>query len=352
MIHRGKIYIVVLIIIMAGIFYLLSASGIAKRSSVPTGKEKTAQNNPDPAGKEQLHKKKVIGISVMNYINEYWIDFINGAKACSKDADYEVISVDEHDSADAQVQTLKKFINQGVDGIVVAPINETALEPVIHSAIQKGIKIITHHDLKEFNVFCGPNEYDIGFMAGRHMGKLLKEAGIEAPKLAMLVYPELGTLIDREKGLEDGLREFVPEATIVVKQKAPDPILGEKAGREILKEHPDINGFVGINDNGLLGALKVANELGVSDRKDFMIVGIGGDTSAVQLIKDNTPFKATVYIDPWLNGYNDVKYLKDMFEGKDYYNKVVYFSPLSIIDSSNVNSILAEKERRKKLTER
>lgn len=342
-----KIFIAsVTILLCTAVIFLIFNS--LRGSSVMSGK---AVSENKPANVKTT--KKVIGVSVMNYINEYWLDLIDGVKAYSKDAGYDVLPVQVNDSVDEQVKSINGFIDKGVDGIIVAAINETALEPSIQKAMSRGIKVIAHlHDLKEYNVIYGPKEYEMGFMAGRYMGKLLKDKGINSPKLAMLNYPDLGTLIDREKGLEDGLREFVPEAVIVAKEPGHKPDMGKNAAIKIIKDHPDINGFVGINDNGLMGALEASQELGFSEKKDFFIVGIGGDSIALDAIRSNTSFKATVNIDPWLNGYNEAKYMQDMFEGKDYLNKVVYFSPLSVIDITNVNEVIAEKERRRKLLEK
>jgi len=309
----------------------------------------TEQLNGEVLSRKSGDSRKVIGVSVMNYVNEYWIDFIDGIKAYCTDAGIEVVPVDAKDNVENQKKSIENFIKNGVDGIIIVPISETvALEQVIHNAMEQGIKVLTHHDIKEFHVSSGPNEYTIGVAAGRCMGRLLKEKGIDKPKLAMLNYPDLGTMFDREKGLEDGLREYVPEAIIVAKCKGHTPELGEIAARGIIKNHPDINGFVGVNDNGLLGALNASVELGLSERDDFIIVGIGGDNSTLQMIKQDTPFKATVFIDPWQNGYNDAKIMHEMFEGKEYKNKIVYFSSISIIDSSNVDELISEKEGRKR----
>ena len=286
----------------------------------------------------------------MNNVNEYWNDLIDGVKAYCKDTGYEVIASYENDSVENQVKSINGFIDKGVDAIIVAAIDETALEPCIQKAMNKGIKVVGHiHDLNQFNVLYGPKEYEMGFIAGRYMGKLLKDKGIENPRLAMLTYPEIGTLIDREKGLEDGLREYVPETIIVAKEPGNNPDIGKSAALKIIKNYPKINGFVGINDNGLLGALDAANETGISRRSDFFIVGIGGDGTTLSAIKEGTAFKATVNIDPWQNGYNEAGYIKDMFEGKNYLNMTEYFSPLIIIDKSNVDDVIAENIRRGKI---
>jgi ribose transport system substrate-binding protein len=299
------------------------------------------------------NKKKVIAVSVLNDVNEYWNDLIKGIKAHIKDEGYEVIISQENDSAENQMKSISGFIDKGVDAIIVASIDETVLEPYIRKALNRGIIVVGHlHDLSEFNVQYGPKEYEMGFIAGRYMGKLLKDKGVENPRLAMFTYPEIVSLIDREKGIEDGLREFVPETIIVAKVPGDKPDTGKTAALDIIKKFPDLNGFVGINDNGLLGALDAANETGISKRSDFFIVGIGGDGKTLNSIINESPFKATVNIDPWLNGYNEVSYIQEMFEGKKYINKIVYFSPLTIVDKLNVYDVIMEKKRRDKLIEK
>lgn len=299
------------------------------------------------------NSRKVIGVCVMNYVNDYWNDLVDGVKAYAKEADFDVIAVQVNDSVDEQVHSINDFIKKDVDGIIVAAINETLLEPEIEKAMNKGIKVIAHlHDLKEFNVLYGAKEYEMGFTAGRYMGKLLKDKGVTNPRLAMLTYPNLETLIDREKGMEDGLREFVPETIIIAKEQGDKPSSGKTSALKIIKQNPNINGFMGINDNGLMGALAASKEMGIASRDDFFIVGIGGDKETLNLIESETAFKATVNTDPWLNGYNEAKIMEEMFNGKNYSQKRVFFSPMIVIDKTNVSELISEKERRRKLLEK
>jgi ABC-type sugar transport system substrate-binding protein len=280
------LYCVVFLCIASIVFFIIN-SKVYHLSNKP--QEKKLSNE---AVKKPINSgKKVIAISVMNNVNEYWLDLIDGVKAYSKDKGYEVVAVQVNDSVDEQVKSINDFIDKGVDGIIVAAINEKALEPSIKAAMNSGIKIIAHlHDLKEFNVLYGPKEYEMGFIAGRYMGKLLKDKGIDNPKLAMLTQPEIANQIDRQKGIEDGLREFVPEAVIVAKEPGSTPDLGKSAAVKIITKNPNLNGFVGINDNGLLGALEVSREMGLTKKSDFLIVGIGGDSSALEVIKSKTSF--------------------------------------------------------------
>jgi ABC-type sugar transport system substrate-binding protein len=346
--NKKLLYIIAAIILISiiGIFF---KSCHLSNLKTPKAGEDTVINNV-AAKKTTKNSKKVIGISVMNYINEYWLDLVDGVKVYSADQGYEVDAVQVNDSVDEQVKSINNFVDKGVDGIIVATINEKALEPSIKKAMNSGIKIIAHlHDLKDFNVLYGPKEYEMGFIAGRYMGKLLKDKSIENPKLAMLTQPEIANQIDRQKGIEDGLREFVPEAVIVAKEAGSTPDMGKSAATKIITKNPNLNGFVGINDNGLLGALEVSREMGLSKRSDFLIVGIGGDSAALNVIKDDTSFKATVNIDPWLNGYNEANLMKEMFDGNHMIGKVIYFSPLTIVDKSNVNDVIFERSKRGKL---
>lgn len=295
-------------------------------------------------------KDKIIGVSVMNYENEYWNDFIAGITVYCNNMNYKVIHSSAMDDPTIQSENINDFIHKDVAGFIVAAINQSILEVPIEEAMAKDIKVVGHlHDLKNFDILYGPNEYEMGYKSGAYLGQLFVKEKNMTPKIVIFTYNELGTLLDRVQGIEAGLHAYVPKATILEKVDAYTYELGEEVAKDIANTYPELDGMAGINDNGLLGAYDYFKGIGYLKRNDFHIVGIGGDEPTLQAIMEGGAFAATVNIDPWLNGYNEAKYIIEAIEGKNYSNKIVYFSELDIVDFNNVSDVIYEKQYRKSL---
>jgi ribose transport system substrate-binding protein len=91
-------------------------------------------------------------------------------------------SLNENDPAQ-QMQILEQFVSEGVGGIVLAPIDDTALKRPVATAKQKGIPVmmidsaLKGEPVKDFVSTVSTNNYRGGEMAGEQLGKLLDGKG-------------------------------------------------------------------------------------------------------------------------------------------------------------------------------
>jgi ribose transport system substrate-binding protein len=89
---------------------------------------------------------------------------------------------EENDPAQ-QIQIVEQFISEGVGGIVLAPIDDTALMRPVVAAMQKGIPVVIMDSPlkgeppKDFVCTVSTNNHRAGEMAGEQLGKLLDGKG-------------------------------------------------------------------------------------------------------------------------------------------------------------------------------
>ena len=111
----------------------------------------------------------------------FWRAVEAGAREGAKEAGVEMIwkgSLKEDDPAQ-QIQIVQQFVSEGVGGIVLAPIDETALRGPVAAAMQKGIPVVIMDSplkgepLKDFVCMVSTNNHRAGEMAGEQLGKLL-----------------------------------------------------------------------------------------------------------------------------------------------------------------------------------
>ena len=115
----------------------------------------------------------------------FWRAVEAGAREGAKAAGVEMIwkgSLKEDDPAQ-QIQIVQQFVSEGVGGIVLAPIDESALRGPVAAAMQKGIPVVIMDSplkgepLKDFVCTVSTNNHRAGVMAGEQLGKLLDGKG-------------------------------------------------------------------------------------------------------------------------------------------------------------------------------
>jgi len=133
-----------------------------------------------------------------------------------KDLGVEVIWIGplKEDDRESQVKVVENFVRRGVSGIVLAPLDDTALCMPVRDAVNNGIPVvIIDSGLKgeDYVSFVATDNYIGGIKGGEHLAKILGGKG----KVIMLRYQEgSASTMKREKGFLDVLEKY-PEIKVV-----------------------------------------------------------------------------------------------------------------------------------------
>ena len=87
---------------------------------------------------------KSIAVIPKSTTHVFWKAVEAGAREGAKEAGVEMVwkgSLKEDDPAQ-QIQIVEQFVSEGVGGIVLAPIDDTALKRPVAAAMQKGIPVV------------------------------------------------------------------------------------------------------------------------------------------------------------------------------------------------------------------
>ncbi len=121
----------------------------------------------------------------------------------------------KEDDRESQIRVMEDFITRGVSGIVLAPLDDTALRTPVRDASNKGIPVvIIDSGLKseDYVSFVATDNYVGGRKGGEHLAKILGGKG----KVIMLRYQEgSDSTMNREQGFLDVLKEKYPEIEVV-----------------------------------------------------------------------------------------------------------------------------------------
>lgn len=250
-------------------------------------------------GEKKEEKKLKIGYTVQTLANPYFVTVSEGFKSYAEEKGFEAIVTDGKQDAAAQVSQVENFISQKVDAIVITPVNDKALEDVVKRATDAGITVIAaNQDFPGSQAFVTVPEYEYGYTIGEVAGKFINEKAPDGEyQVVIFGYPEIESIIKRADGIQEGIEKNAPNAKVVQTVSANTPEKGSAAMESILQKYPDVKAVVGVNDAGVLGAYEVVKAAG-KESDDFFMGGLDATEQALELIKADSIYRATVDIDP------------------------------------------------------
>lgn len=199
----------------------------------------------------------------------------------------ELLSADGQNSAPKQTGDVEAAIVQGVDGIIISPLDVAALAPAVQQAVEAGIPVVTI-DRRVEGVEGVLAHVGADNVRG---GELQAEWVLENyPDGATIFHlqgqPGAGPAIDRNQGVHNILDPVADKYPIVFEQTAnfarDEALSVTEAGLAGLDEPPDV--IIAANDDMALGALEAVLALGLED--EIAILGFDALPEALQSIRD------------------------------------------------------------------
>jgi ribose transport system substrate-binding protein len=191
-----------------------------------------------------------------------------------------------------QISDIQDMLAQGVDVLIVAPLNSDGLEPALAAARSKGVPVLTVDRklnaaaCKDYIAFLGSDFTEQGKRAA---DQLIKGTGGKGKVAILLGSSGNNVTTDRTKGFVDQIKAKAPGIQIVAQQTgefARDK--GQQVTEQLLQSNPDITAIYAENDEMGLGALAAIQGTGKQPGKDVQIYSIDGTRNAVQEIVNGT----------------------------------------------------------------
>ena len=250
----------------------------------------------------------------------FWKSVEAGARQAGKELGVEIIwkgPLKENDRAQ-QIAIVEQFVTEGIAGIVLAPLDNTALQRPVAAAMQKKIPVVIFDSGlkgeagKDYVSFVATDNKRGGNLGGDHLAKLLGGKG----NLVLLRY-QVGSAstMEREEGFLEAIRK-VNGLRITVDNRYSGATAGEAktASMNIVDKLKEANGVFCPNESSTFGMLLALRQMNLAGKIRF----VGFDTSP-PLIEalQNGELDALVAQDPTLMGYQGVKTLVAKLQGKD-----------------------------------
>lgn len=296
-----KVFIIALLVVF--VFVTLAGCGTSGENSKEENTSKVeAKGNKSGTKDSETKKRLKFGCTVQDLANPYFVVLVDGMKKKCEEIGADITVVDGKSDAATQVSAVENFIAQKVDAIIIAPIDPIAMEPLVEKAHEAGIPVINPTQrIKGVDANINLIDREYGFEGGKIAGQWIKDKLGGEAEVAILGHPVMEALVERAKGIKEGILSVAPNAKIVAEQTANTPETGMKAAETILQAHPNVKVIAAINDAGALGAMEAVKAAGKAT-EDFCIVGLDATPEAIEKIKEGSIFRGTVDIDPFGTG--------------------------------------------------
>lgn len=220
--------------------------------------------------------------------HEFWKAIHSGAARAGRELGAEVLwkGPQREDDRAQQITVVEDFISRGVDGIVLAPLDDRALCAPVRDAVREGIPVVVIDSGLQGNdyiSFVATDNYKGGVLAARRLAELLGGAG----DIFLIRYQEgSASTTEREKGFLDTMTKDFPAIRFLVKDQYAGTTTESayQLAENLLGRFPDVAGVFCPNESSTFGTLRALQEAGLAGKVRF--VGFDSSPKLVQGLRD------------------------------------------------------------------
>jgi len=295
----------------------------------------------DGAGGTASGRGKRLRIAVVpkGTTHEFWKAVHAGAAKAAKELGVEIIWKGplKEDDLKSQVDLVQSFTAQGVSGMVLAPLNDSALVAPVRAAAKSGVPVVIFDsDLKgtDHTSFVATDNRAAGRLAAEKLGALLGGKG----NVVVLRYQEgSASTHHREEGFLEAIRKF-PEIKVASENQyggattetafaaSENLLLAQNAGRGQLA------GVFCPNESTTFGMLLALEKAGLAGKLRF--IGFDSSTKLIEGVRAGK-LDGLVLQNPFNMGYLAVKTLVAHLKHEKVEGRID--TGASLIDKANID---------------
>ncbi len=281
-------------ILITGLGAALAFSACSEKTSGPSGSE-TA-------------KTLRIAVIPKGTTHEFWKSIHAGAVRAEHELGVKVIwkGPQKEDDRAQQITVVEDFISSGVDGIVLAPLDDRALMRPVQDALREKIPVVIIDSAlqgSDYVSYVATDNYKGGVLAARRLGELLKGKG----RIFLIRYQEgSASTVQREAGFFDTVTKEFPGIVLLVKDQYAGATTetAYQLAENLISRFPDVEGVFAPNESSTFGTLRALQESRLAGKVVF--VGFDSSPKLVQGLRDGD-IQGLVIQNPAKMGYLGVK---------------------------------------------
>ena len=271
--------------------------------------------------------------------HEFWKSVHAGAVKAGRELGVTILwqgPLKEDDRED-QIRVVDTLVSRGIQGLLLAPLDDKALRQPVANAVRAGVPVVTFDSKLESDdpaSLVATSNLDAGKLAGMYMGKIL---GGKGNVIVMRLHEGAASTTAREQGFLEALATFPGIKVISSNQYAGALAEGAyRTGENLLASTKAADGAVqGIfcpNESTTFGMLRALQNSGLAGKIKY--VGFDSSDKLVQAMREGQ-IDALLLQDPFAMGYVGVKTLVAHMRGE----KVAKFidTGATVVTRENMN---------------
>lgn len=261
--------------------------------------------------------------------HEFWKSIHAGAIKAQRELEAQGVQVRitwkgpiREDDREQQIQVVEGFLSQGVNGIVLAPLDASALVRPVQEAKRAGIPTVVIDSAlasEDAVSFVATDNEKGGALAADRLGTLLQGKG----RVLVLRYQEGSASTEaREKGFLDRMKAQYPGVEIVSSDQFAGPTrdTAKRASENLLNRFgSQIDGVFTPNESSTAGMLLALQDVGKAGQVRF--VGFDSSEAFVTAMR-NKQLDGVVLQNPLEMGYQGVKSMVAHLQGQSIQPRV------------------------------
>lgn len=306
----------------------VTGCGTKEADATETGKE-----TESTASTEKKEGELKIGFSNCSQDTPFFANMTPIIEDYAKEKGVSVVSLNADNDIAKQNKDIQDLISQGINVLIINPVNEDGPSAGIEACNNADIPVITvdKNVKKGYTAWVGRDNVEMGRLVGEKLIEML--GGESAAGTILEIQGTAGstTMMNRRDGFHEAIDKVSGLKIVQSSYCDYDRSKAIPATQDLLQANKDVVAIFGHNDDMALGAAQVCSEQGLSDVK---VCGVDGLMEAVLQIEAGK-YACTSSNDPVLLGQKAVDTAMKVFAGE----KVEEFVDAGtvVIDSSNIS---------------
>ena len=270
--------------------------------------------------------------------HEFWKAVHAGAAARAAESDGRVEIIwkgpAREDDRDDQIKVVEQFITKGVNGIVIAPLDDTALVRPLKEATSEGIPVVVFDsgiNWDGYESYIATNNRQAGRTAASELASQLGGKG----KVVVMRYVEgSASTTEREEGFVEAIRKDHPDIEILSDNQYGGATLDGcfATAENLLDKYQEIDGVFAPCEPVTVGFMRALDQSG--RKAGTILVGFDASKTLVEGL-ENGKVDALMVQSPFKMGYESVDQMIGKFDGKAMTKDVD--TGVAVITPANMN---------------
>jgi ribose transport system substrate-binding protein len=315
--------------IMILLVLLISVTGISCNRAGQTG----------AGGK----KKLTIAVIPKGTTHEFWKSIHAGANKAASELTAQGTQVEviwqgplREDDREQQIQVVEGFVSRGVDGIVLAPLDNQALVRPVEEAKRAGVPTViidSGLESQQITSFVATDNRKGGSLAADRMGELLGGKG----KVILLRYAEgSASTLDREAGFIERIKAQYPGIELISSDQYAGATrdTAKRASENLLTSFAEkAQGIFTSNESATAGMLLALQDINKAGKITF--VGFDASDTFIEAMKTKQ-LHGIVVQNPFNMGYLGVRTMVEALQGGNVGKRID--TGVTMVTLDNLNS--------------